>query len=231
MELYRNEKNIWTNEDDFMRRYNERVPLTQSQIFNRSKIKYETVFRWLIVEFSERDIFWDNIRRDHANGNIDCYEGRLEEIVKSCTDVSRKYWKNQKGIVARSRRTQLFLSDMFKYRRTQKCNGSESFDNQTGSFAMKVLSYVKNRVISQADNQIGGRDWEEALIYAMASNGDYFGTGMMRYNERQIYKKFLKVVNIPPIARLDAELMLDFKFYARFFSTICNKDEKRLSKN
>jgi hypothetical protein len=31
----------------------------------------------------------------------------------------------------------------------------------------------------------------------MASNGDYFGTGMMKYNEKQLYKKFLKVIEIP----------------------------------
>jgi hypothetical protein len=35
----------------------------------------------------------------------------------------------------------------------------------------------------------------------MASNGDFFVTAMMRYNEKQIYKKFLKVIDIPPIVR------------------------------
>jgi hypothetical protein len=182
------------------------------------------------VEFNKKEIFRENIRRDHANGKIDCYEGRLEEIVNSCTDISRRYWKNQKRIAARSRRTKLFLSDIFRHRKSQKCDSSETFGNRTGSFAMKVLSYVRNKVISQAGNQIENRDWEEALIYVMASNGDFFGTAMMRYNEKQIYKKFLKVVDIPLITRLDAELMLDFKFYARFLALYVTKMKRDWTK-
>jgi hypothetical protein len=182
------------------------------------------------VEFNKKEIFWENNRRDHANGNLDCYEGRLEEIVNSCTYISRKYWKNQKGIAPRSRRTQLFLANIFRYRKSQKCDGSEIFGNRQGSFAMKVLSYVRNPIISQAGNQIEGRDWEEALIYAMARNGDFFGTAMMKFNEKQIYKKFFKVVDILQIARLDDELMLDFKFYAKFLALYVTKMKRDSTK-
>jgi hypothetical protein len=42
-------------------------------------------------------------------------------------------------------------------------------------------------------------DWEEALLYAMASNGDYFGTGMMKFNEKQFYRKLLNVIKIKEV--------------------------------
>jgi hypothetical protein len=124
MKIYMNEKKNWANECDFIKRYNEREPLSQSQILDRFLMKYEEIFRWLLVEFNEKEIFGENIRMNHADEKIDCYEGRYEEIVNSCTDVSRRNWKNQKGIEARSRRIQLFLSDLFKQRRTQKSDGS-----------------------------------------------------------------------------------------------------------
>jgi hypothetical protein len=43
---------------------------------------------------------------------------------------------------------------------------------------------------------IEGMKWEEALLYAMASNGDFFGTEMMKFNEKMLYKNFLKIIEI-----------------------------------
>jgi hypothetical protein len=77
-----------------------------------------------------------------------------------------------------------------------------------------------------AGNRMEGEKWEEALLYAIASNGDLFGTGMTTYNEKMLYKKFLKVVEIPPIAKLDAELMFDLKFYSRFLAMHVAKMKK-----
>jgi hypothetical protein len=91
MKVYANEKNNWTNECDFIKRYNERKPLTQTQLLDKFMLKCETIFRWLLVAFNKKEIFWDNIRRDHARGELDCYEIRLEEIVNSFTEVTRKY--------------------------------------------------------------------------------------------------------------------------------------------
>jgi hypothetical protein len=45
--------------------------------------------------------------------------------------------------------------------------------------------------------RIEGREWDETLLYAMANNSDLFGTAMIRYNEKQMLKKFLKVIEIP----------------------------------
>jgi hypothetical protein len=182
--------------------------------------------KWLLVAFNKKEIFWENIKRDQAKSELDCYEIRLAEIVNSFTDVTRKYWKNQKGIATRSRRTKLFKSDLFINRRSQKYYGYETFGNQVGSFAKKELSFVRNEMLRSAGNQIGGLDWREALLYPMASNGDYFGTGMMKYNEKQLYKKFMKVIEISPIARLDAELVFDIKFYARFLAIYLSKMKK-----
>jgi hypothetical protein len=128
------------------------------------------------VAYSKRDIFWENIKRDHANGMLGCYEVRLEEIINSCTDTTRKYWKswrNQRGIAARRKRTELFKLQIFRHRRTEKCHGYEAFGNRKGTFPKRVLCESRNRIIRSAGNQIGGLEWEETLLYAMASNGDY----------------------------------------------------------
>jgi hypothetical protein len=143
--------------------------------------------------------------------------------VNSFTDVTRKYWKNQKGVSARSRRTKLFQSEIFKNRGSCKIFGYECFGNKEGRFAKKVLYMVRNKIIRSAGRQIDGLEWEETLLYAMASNGDYFGTGMMKFNEKILYKNFLKVLDIPHIAKLDAEPMFDIKFYARFLALYISK--------
>jgi hypothetical protein len=77
-----------------------------------------------------------------------------------------------------------------------------------------------------AGDRMEGEKWEEALLYAIASNGDLFGTGMTTYNEKALYKKFRKVVELPPIAKLDAELMFDLKFYSRFLAMYVAKMKK-----
>jgi hypothetical protein len=52
----------------------------------------------------------------------------------------------------------------------------------------------------------------------MASNSDLFGTGMMRFSEKQMLKKILDVIEIPSLWHLDFELKLDMEFYARFLA-------------
>jgi hypothetical protein len=60
----------------------------------------------------------------------------------------------------------------------------------------------------------------------MASNSEIFGTVMLRYNEKQLYKKFLKVMKSPPLGRLDSSLMNDMKFYTRFLAMLTTKMKK-----
>jgi hypothetical protein len=175
-----------------LKRYNERRPLTNDEIMKKFMLKYETIFRWMLVVFNKKEIVWDNVRRDFAEENIECYEIRQEEIANSFTDVTKKYWKNQKGITAKFRRTELFKSELFVHRKRQRCFGWENFGNRNGSFAKKALSFVREMILRNAGNQIGGIDWEEALLYSIASNGDFFGKGMMKYNKAQLYKRFLR---------------------------------------
>jgi hypothetical protein len=42
----------------------------------------------------------------------------------------------------------------------------------------------------------------------MGSNSDVFGTAMMKYNERKIYKKLQKTFPIPPSGLLDLRKIL-----------------------
>jgi hypothetical protein len=180
----------------------------------------------MLVGFNKKEVFWENIKRDWARGELDCYEIRLEEFMNPFTNVTRKYWKNQRSISARSRRTKLFQSEIFKKRRSSATFGYKAFGNRKGTFTKKVLYMVRSKMLRNAGYQISGVEWEETLLYAMASNGDYFGTGMMKFNEKMLYKNFLNVIEIPPIAKLDAELMFDIKFYARFLAIYLSKMKK-----
>jgi hypothetical protein len=195
---------LWTNEDKFIERFKRREPLTQEKLLEKFIMKYETIFKWMLVGVNKREAFWENIKRDASRGVLNCYEIRLEEIVNSFTDVTKKYWKNQRGIAARSKRTLLFRSDIFKHRRSEQSYGWETFGTNEGSFSKKVLFYIRSEILGGVGNRIEREKWEEALLYAIASNGDFFGTGMMKYNEKMLYKNFIKTIEIPPIAKLDA---------------------------
>jgi hypothetical protein len=82
----------------------------------------------------------------------------LEEIVNSFTDVTRKFWKNQRGISARNRRTKLFQLEIFKNRGSSSTFGFEAFGNRKGTFAKKVLYHVRDRMLRSSGNQIGGME-------------------------------------------------------------------------
>jgi hypothetical protein len=90
-------------------------------------------------------------------------------------------------------------------------------------FRNKVLDDVRRKIIRTLGNRFTGKEWEEMLLYAMASNSGLFGTAMKRYNERQLLKKFLDVIKIPPLGHLDFELKPDLEFYTRFLALYVTK--------
>jgi hypothetical protein len=119
IKLYRNDKEMWVDEEKFYQRYNSRLSITRKELFEKFKVKYETVFNWLCVSFDRRETFWKILKNDYENNVIDtCFEVRLDEIVCSCISIEEKYWKIQKSISLRKKRTKLFLSEIFKNRRT-----------------------------------------------------------------------------------------------------------------
>jgi hypothetical protein len=61
----------------------------------------------------------------------------------------------------------------------------------------------------------------------MAANNELFGTDLTRYNEKQLYMKFSKVIEVPQLARLDVSLIEDFRFYARFLVIYATKMKKK----
>jgi hypothetical protein len=162
MKIYnKRETEIWTNEGKFKERFEKRKPLTQKDLLEIFYLKYETIFKWLLVGVNKREAFWDIIKRDASRNMLDCYEIRLEEIVESFTGVTKKYWENQRGIAARKKRTMLFRSDIFKHRRTDnECYGWETFGNREGTFAKKVLYYVREEMLKKAGCRIEGEKWE-----------------------------------------------------------------------
>jgi hypothetical protein len=135
---------------------------------------------------------------------LDCYETRLEEIVRSCTSSNRKYWKTQRTIFSRKRRTELFQGSIFK--RRKKDGVYNNFGPKHRSFADKALYELREKLIRNLGYRFESREWEETLLNVMVSNSDLFGTAMMRYHEKQLYKKFLDEVEIPPLGPLDFEL-------------------------
>jgi hypothetical protein len=149
MKIYKAEdlKYCWINEDVFTKRLSTRQALTQEKLLEKFNMKYETIFKWLLGGYNKREQFWENIKRDAAKGVLDCYEIRLEEIVNQFTDVTKKYWKNQRGIAARGQRTKLFKSDIFKHRRSDKSYGFETFGTGVGSYCKKVLYSVRTQIM------------------------------------------------------------------------------------
>jgi hypothetical protein len=210
------------DEKSFMKTYHSRSPLTQGKLHEKFILKYETMFNWLCVSYDKKEIFWQNLKYAYERGVLDSFEAGLEEIVNTCMNVTRKYWKNQRGIAARKRRTELFQSRNFENRRKAQTHGWECFVYRQGCFKFEVLSYLRKSMIIHLSHRFEGREWEEMLLYSMASNSDLFGTGMIRFNEKQLYKKVIKMID-PLWDHLDAELMLDGKFYARFLALYASK--------
>jgi hypothetical protein len=60
---------------------------------------------------------WENLKRDYTNSKLNCYETRLEEIINCWTETNKKYWKTQCTISPRRKRTVLFRSEIFKWRK------------------------------------------------------------------------------------------------------------------
>jgi hypothetical protein len=89
-----------------------------------------------------------------------------------------------------------------------------------------VLYDLKHEITYLLRHRFELVEYEEKLLYNMASNSEIFGTAMFRYNEKQLYKKFLKVMKIPPLGRLDFSLMNDMKFNARFLAMLTAKMKK-----
>jgi hypothetical protein len=95
-------------------------------------------------------MFWQNLKRDYENNALDCYEARLEEIVFTNSSIDRKYWKTQKGIASRRKRTELFRSNIFDERRQKHVAMNVNFryiKSRFGSFNHRVLYQVRQDLI------------------------------------------------------------------------------------
>jgi predicted adenine nucleotide alpha hydrolase (AANH) superfamily ATPase len=138
-----------------MERFNERTPIAKKELFEKFKLKYETVFNWLRVKHDKRDSFLRLLEQDYKDNVFDtCFEIRLEEIVWKCTDPSRKYWRTKKTISSRKRRTQLFESDVFKRRK----NGDKVNYMGEGNFKNKILDIVRRKLIRNLGLRFEGRE-------------------------------------------------------------------------
>jgi hypothetical protein len=83
----------------------------------------------------------------------------------------------------------MFRSEIFKGRNKVHNPGWENFGQRRGSFNFKVLFMVRKHIILHLGYRFEDIEWEETLLYVMASNNGLFGTGLMRFNEKQLYKK------------------------------------------
>jgi hypothetical protein len=136
------------------------------------------------------------LKRDYENDKLGCYEIRREEIVNICTSSSRKYWRNQCTIASRRRRTQLFQGRMFRCRHEKQKEVYDNFGYKSKSFKHQILFDLRHRILRGVGDEFYGIEYEEKLLYSMVANSELFGTGMTRFNEKQLYKKFLKVIEV-----------------------------------
>jgi hypothetical protein len=82
-----------------------------------------------------------------------------------------------------------------------------NFGYKGSSFKHRVLYSLRQEIIHMLGHRFAGIEFEEKLLYSMVRNSELFGTAMFRYTEKQLYKKFLKVIEISPLGRLDTSLV------------------------
>jgi hypothetical protein len=150
---------------------------------------------------------------------------RLEEIINTCTSTTRRYWRTQRNVAARRKRTQLFEGKLFKDRHTS-FKKTDIFMRKDDKFNSVILAELREEIQMFLGNRFQGIEFEEKVLYAMASNCGMFGSGMFRYNEKQLFKKFLDEVDLPPLAHLDVSLKEDLKFHAKFLAMFVSKMKK-----
>jgi hypothetical protein len=68
---------MWTNEDKFKERFENRTPQSQNDLLEKFYLKYQTIFKWLMVGMNKREAFWNIIKRDASRDMLHCYEIRL----------------------------------------------------------------------------------------------------------------------------------------------------------
>jgi hypothetical protein len=179
----------WVGEEKFFERYGRRRPLTREDLYKRYMEKFRTVLNWFCVSYNGKEMFWQNIKRDFENDKLDCYKVRPEEIINTCTSTTRKYCRTQRNVDARRKRTQLFESKLFKDRYSSfKKTGR--FIGKDDKFNNVVLAELRKEIQMGLGYRFINIEFEEKVLHAMASNCDMFGSGIFRYNEKQLYNLF-----------------------------------------
>jgi uncharacterized protein involved in tolerance to divalent cations len=62
-------------------------------------MSYRTVLNLLCVSYTQKEEFWEYIKRGNMGDNFECYEVRLKEIANTHSNYE-KSWKIQKVIEA-----------------------------------------------------------------------------------------------------------------------------------
>jgi hypothetical protein len=82
---------------------------------------------------------------------------------------------------------------------------------------------LRQKIILLLGYRFDGWEFEEMLLYSMVSNSELFNTAMMRYQVKQLYKKFIDVIEIPHLGHLDLGLKQNIIFYAKFLALYAAK--------
>jgi hypothetical protein len=64
--MYKGHEEIMVSEEEFYQRCKSRSPITRRELFEKFRIKYETVFNWLCVSFDRREVFWKMLEDDYT---------------------------------------------------------------------------------------------------------------------------------------------------------------------
>jgi hypothetical protein len=75
-------------------------------------------------------------------------------------------------------------------------NDNFGYKNTGKSFRNRMLYQLRQKIILFLGYRFQGLEFEEMLLYNMASNKDLFGTAMTRYREKQLYKKFIDMIKM-----------------------------------
>jgi hypothetical protein len=86
VKVFTNDKKWCISELEFFKRYNNKRALMNRPIFERFRDEYKTVLNWLCISFNGKELFWENLKRDHENNKLKCYKARLQENINTFTD-------------------------------------------------------------------------------------------------------------------------------------------------
>jgi hypothetical protein len=139
----------------------------------------------------------------------------LCQIIQENVNESFYRLKDKSCAAIRKQRTKSFVSKSFKERTKGKHYGSITM--KKGSFDLDIWNKIRLKLLNEAGDVKENQEFYEELLYSMGATSGMFGTGVARYNEKQLYDRFRNSVVSPPYLEEDQNLLENLNFLQDFW--------------